>query len=192
MGSLEQVDPDVTAAPKAVLLQDTLLVHLHTSLHPCLWALGKGGNCFITGVSLLGMGKEEDLGLGPWAGGRSPALHGHPLLQQLPHQACQGDGPWRAVWGLPGDTGPIRSCWDSARTPRHVGFSGSAALRSLLHYKGQCYMSIPKVPAALLERCYVLKRTATNQVSAGFLLALQVRDPQTAEDLFRHQNLGAL
>lgn len=88
--------------------------------------------------------------------------------------------------------GPIRSFWDSARTPRHVGFSGSAAIRPLLNYKGQCYMSIPEVPEALLERCYVLKRTETNQVSAGFLLALQVRDPGTAEDLFRQHNLGAL
>lgn len=139
MGSLKQVDPDVTVAPKAVLLQDTLLVHLLTSLHPCLWALGKGGNCF-TGMSLLGMGKEEDLGLGPWAGGHPPALHGHPLLQQLPHQVCQGDGPWRAVWGLPGGTGAhqkLLGLW----TPRNVGFPGSAALWSHLHYKGQCYMS---------------------------------------------------
>ena len=62
MGSLKQVDPDVTAAPKAALLQDVLLVHLLTSLHPCLWALRKGGNHFITGMSLLGMGKEADLG----------------------------------------------------------------------------------------------------------------------------------
>lgn len=38
-------------------------MHLLTSLHPCLWALGKGGNCFITGMPLLGMGKEVDLGL---------------------------------------------------------------------------------------------------------------------------------
>lgn len=104
MGSLKQVDPDVTGALKAVLLQHTLVVHLLTSLHPCLWALGKGGNCF-TCMSLLGMGKEADLGLGLWAGGHPPALHGHPLLQQLPHQVCQGDGPWRAVWGLPGGTG---------------------------------------------------------------------------------------
>lgn len=78
--------------------------------------------------------------------------------------------------------GPIRSCWDSARTPRNIGFSGSAALWSLLHYKGQCYMSIPNLPVALLERCYVLKRTETNQQSAAFPLTLHVRDPGTAED----------
>lgn len=42
MGSLEQIDPGVIVAPKAVLLQNTLLVHLLSSLHPCLWALGKG------------------------------------------------------------------------------------------------------------------------------------------------------
>lgn len=132
MGSLKQVDPDVTAAPKAAQLQDTLLVHLLTPLHPCLWALGKGGSCFITGMSLLGKENEADLGWAPghvaiWAGGHPPALHGQPLLPQLP-QLCQGDGPWRAVWGLPGGTGVLRSCWDSARTPRNVGFSGSAAL----------------------------------------------------------------
>lgn len=54
MGSLKQVDPDVTAAPKAAQLQDTLLVQLLTPLHHCLWALGKGGSCFITVMSLLG------------------------------------------------------------------------------------------------------------------------------------------
>lgn len=43
MGSLEQIKPGVTVAPKAVLLQNTLLVHLLRSLYPCLWALGKGG-----------------------------------------------------------------------------------------------------------------------------------------------------
>lgn len=118
MGSLEQVDPDVTVAPKAALLQDTLLVHLHTSLHPCLWALEKGGNCFVTGVSLLGMGKEEHLGLGPWAGGRPPALHGHPLLQQLPHQACQGDGPRRALWALPGGTGAYQKLLGFCQDPQ--------------------------------------------------------------------------
>lgn len=79
--------------------------------------------------------------------------------------------------------GPIRSCWNYARTPRNVGFSGSAALWSLLHHKGQCYVTIPKLPVALLERCYVLKRTETNQLSAGLLLALQVRDLGTAKDL---------
>lgn len=46
MGSLEQIDPGVTAAPKAVLLQDTLLVHLLRTLHACLWAPGKGEKLF--------------------------------------------------------------------------------------------------------------------------------------------------
>lgn len=108
MGSLKQVDPHVTAAPKAVLLQDILLVHLLTSLHPCLWALGKGGNCF-TDMSFLGMGKEVDVGLGPWAGG----------LQHCTATPCSNSSHIRCARVMdPGEQcqdcqepqGPIRSC----------------------------------------------------------------------------------
>lgn len=111
MGSLKQVDPNVTAAPKAVLLQDTLLVHLLTSLHPCFWAPGKGENVLLLVCRFWEW--EADLGLGShccslrrapgqvaiWAGGRPPALHSHLLLQLLPQQVYQGDGPWRACGG---------------------------------------------------------------------------------------------
>lgn len=181
MGSLKQVDPDVTAAPKAAQLQDTLLVHFLTPLHPCLWALGKGGSCFITGMSLLGKENEAGLGLGPWACGHPPPLYGQPLLQQLP-QVCQGDGPWRAAWGLPGGTGASQKLLGLCQDPQeHWLFWLCSPLDPPLP-QGMVLHSIPKLPVALLERCYVLKRTETNQLSAGFLSALQVRDPGTAED----------
>lgn len=182
MGSLKQVDPDVTAAPKAAQLQDTLLVHFLTPLHPCLWALGKGGSCFITVMSLLGMGNEVHLGLGPWAGGLPPELHGQPLLQQLPQQVCQGDGPWRAVWGLPGGTGAYQKLLGLCQDPQECWLFWLCSPLVPPPSHGMVLMSIPKLPVALLERCHVLKRTETNQQSAGFLSALQVRDPGTAED----------
>lgn len=57
---------------------------------------------------------------GPWACGHlghPPALLGQPLLQQLP-QVCQGDGPWRAVWGLPGGTGASQKLLGLCQDPQ--------------------------------------------------------------------------
>lgn len=111
MGSLEQIDPGVTVAPKAVLLQNTLLVHFPIFGH---WE--RREKCFATDRSFLGMGKKVDVGLGS--------------------HHCR-----------------------SARTLRHGGFPGFGVLDSITRD------SIPKVPAPLLNRCYVTKGTERNPVN---------------------------
>lgn len=179
MGSLKQVDADVTAAPKAVLLQDTLLVHLLTSLHPCL-GTGKRGKLVYWYV-IFGNGKGSGPGTGSldrWLSSSTAQAQ----LQQLPHQVCQGDGLWRAVWGPPGGTEPyqkllglcqdLQECWlfwlSSPLVPPPLQ-------GTVLHEHSQ-------TACGPVGKVLWSERTETNQLSAGILLALQVREPGTAED----------
>lgn len=63
MGILEQIDPRVTVASKAVLLQETLLGHLPRPLISVFGHWKRGKNVLLWHV-ILGNEKEVDVGLG--------------------------------------------------------------------------------------------------------------------------------